>query len=77
MVRVQLANGGEFEQDSKRPTCKQFEHVACPMLPRVEEAERELDVDDEFEENEIGVGHCAIINVLREVRRTIRLDLVY
>ena len=77
MVRAQLANGGEFEQDSKRPTCKQFEHVACPMLPRVDEAEGKLDVDDEFEEDEVGVGHCAIINVLWEVRRAIGLDLVY
>ena len=47
------------------------------MLPRVDEAECELDIYDEFEEEEISVGHCAIINVLREVRRTIRLDLVY
>ena len=33
------------------------------MLPCVAEAKRELDVNDEFEEDEVGVGHDVVFEV--------------
>lgn len=44
------------------------------MFPCVDEAERELDVDDEFEDDEVGVGHEGIITCLGDNPISIELQ---
>lgn len=52
-----MADGGNFKRYTEDDTREQPEEICRTLLPRMAKAKRESDVNDEFEEKEVGVGH--------------------
>jgi hypothetical protein len=56
LIGVQLADVGEFERNAKENPCQQPEKVRRAPSPDADEAQRQLELNDEFEEQEVGDG---------------------
>jgi hypothetical protein len=57
LIRVQLTDGGRLKRYTDDNTGEQPEQLCCAMLPCVVQTKRELEIDNEFEEDEVGIGH--------------------
>ena len=57
-----MADGRQFEHHAEEDAEAEFEQVSCPMFEGMTQAQRELDVDDKFEEQEVGGVHGWIYN---------------
>lgn len=57
LIRVQLTDRGEFERNAEEDACEQTKQIRRAVFPRVAEAERKLEIDDEFEKEEVEGGH--------------------
>ena len=57
LIGVQLTDRGDLKDYPEGRACEEFEQIGRPMFQSMAKTERDLELNDEFEDEEVNIEH--------------------